>query len=71
MRRHRQTGLTRHGTDPQGTVDAAKIENIGLDDIDSTHIDHPPPCRQITILLATGDINIKGVGHLFVCSSSQ
>src|SRR5262245_33857206 len=65
VRRDRQAGDARQATDTQGPADTAEVEDIRLDDVDGTHVDHLPPGRDLAILLAAGDRDTERVRHLF------
>jgi hypothetical protein len=61
--RHDQlAGLLSHFGDAQGAGEPADVAHVGLDDIDSVHADHPPPLRQVVVLLAAGDKHVQRRG---------
>ena len=43
---------------------SAHITDVRLDDIHRRHLNDSPPGRQITILLAPGDVQGQGFGYL-------
>ena len=62
VRRAGHTRLGRHRRHLERAADAAHIHDVRLDDIDRVHGDHPLPCCQIPVLLATRDVNLQRGG---------
>jgi hypothetical protein len=65
MRRAGQPGLVRHLRHPKRAGEAAQITDVGLNDVDRLHLDHPAPVLQLAILFAAGDIDRQSIGDLF------
>ena len=59
MRRARKSCIRRHARDFKGPGYPAHIHHIGLDDIDDAPGDHPRPQRQVPVLFAARDIDVR------------
>ena len=61
---HGNPGPVGHLRDLQAPREAAHVAHVGLGDVERLHAEHPPPLRQVVVLLAPGHRDLQRRRHL-------
>src|SRR6266513_3697571 len=65
VRRTRQPRRRRHPHDPERARYPAHVHDVGLNDVDRAHLDHPRPGGEIAVLLAAGHVELERIADPF------
>src|SRR5947208_1100523 len=65
VRRTRQPRRRRHPHDPERARYPAHVHDVGLNDVDRAHLDHPRPGGEIRVLLAAGHVELERIADPF------
>src|SRR5437660_950026 len=65
VRRTRQPRRRRHPHDPERARYPAHVHDVGLNDVDRAHLDHPRPGGEIAVLFAAGHVELERIADPF------